>query len=81
MNKCFIVFISILYVPNSSAQKITGNLDQMDTEFNVDENMLMETTWRYVQTTHATSGEAIHTASDDYDYYLNLKYLYFIFVF
>jgi hypothetical protein len=68
----FLMFISIL----PSFAQISGEVDKMNTEFVVDENMLMETSWRYAQTTHASSGEAIHTADDNYDYYLNLKFDY-----
>ena len=45
-------------------------------DFHVDENMLMNTNWRYTRTTHAETGESIHTASEKYEYFLNLKFDY-----
>jgi hypothetical protein len=45
-------------------------------DFDVDENMLMNTNWRYTRTTHEATGESIHTASKSYQYYLNLKFDY-----
>jgi len=71
-----IFLLFILLLPAASQGQISGDVDKMNTEFVVDENMLMETSWRYAQTTHASSGEAIHTADDNYDYYLNLKFDY-----
>lgn len=70
-----IILASSIFSP-LQAQRITGNLDQMDTDFVVNEDMLIETSWRYQKTTHAVTGEDIHNADDDYDYYLNLKYDY-----
>ncbi len=73
---CLFVLISIFPAPTSHAQKITGDISKMQNEFKVDENLLMATNWRYVKAALAETGEAIHTADDNYDYFLSLKYDY-----
>ena len=73
---CLFVLISILPASRSYAQKITGDVSKMHNEFKVDENLLMATNWRYVKTALAETAEAIHTADDNYDYFLSLKYDY-----
>lgn len=65
-----------LFLATTSFAQITGDVSKMNAEFKVDENLLMETNWRYIKTTYAETGEAIHTADENYDYYLSLKYNY-----
>jgi hypothetical protein len=70
------IIVALLPVSVSHGQKISGDVKKMDAEFKVDENLLMATNWRYVKTTQVETGETIHTADDNYDYYISLNYDY-----
>lgn len=57
------------------ALSLAGSPEAM-AQIQVKEDMLMNTSWRYRQTIHAATGESIHEASDDYQYFLHLKFDY-----
>lgn len=40
----------------------------------INENMLLNTKWKYTFTSHTESNTVIHRAENGYDYFLNLKY-------
>ncbi|NJN78465.1 MAG: hypothetical protein HC803_09200 [Saprospiraceae bacterium] len=56
-------------VPNVQGQTKETNESELP---KIDENMFMETRWKYTQTVHASSATVIHEASDGY------KFLYIL---
>ncbi len=49
---------------------------QDSTVYQIDENLLIETKWRYTYTLQVEANTIIHKADKGYDYYLHLKYDY-----
>jgi len=68
------IFIAILsVVPNVHGQKKGSNTEELP---KIDENMFMETRWKYEKTTHTGSETVIHEASDGYKFFVYFQYDY-----
>lgn len=68
------IFITILsVVPNVQGQNKDSKAGELP---KIDENMFMETRWKYQKTTHADSETVIHEASDGYKFFVYFQYDY-----
>jgi hypothetical protein len=68
------VFITVLSaVPNLQGQDGDTKGGEI---LKIDENIFMETRWKYQETTHVSSGTVIHEASDGYKFFVYFQYDY-----
>lgn len=71
----WIVALNILYL-SSSLLVAQSTLVDSSAYAAINENLFVNTKWKYTYTTHAESNTIIHKADEDYKYYLFFKYDY-----